>query len=349
MPNSIDIYQPRYLAEVVRQAPPINTFFRDTFFSHEITFPTKRVDIDMVKGDRKILPYVHPDAGGKAVKMDGYQTKSYAPPLVSGYIMTTASQMMGRLPGEELYSGMTPAERAARQLVDEYNLLNDAATRREEYMCAEALKTGMIHVEGPGVKEDINFSFTNKVKLTGTAQWGKGSAAIMDNLEDWTNKVLIEGFANVDMVIMGKTALRHFLADESVMKLLDNRRVEMGIIAPRELPGGVGYIGHLNKPNLDIYQYAGVYKDDWTNPGNPVVKPLVDDNIVLLLSSTANYVRAYGACSYYDDNRNLITAQSSRLLHSYVAHNPERLILELQARPLPIPDKVDSWLVAEVC
>lgn len=349
MPNEIDIYQPRYMAEVVRQAPPIHTYLRDTFFNRVITFPTKQVDFDLVKGDRKILPYVHPDAGGKAVRMDGFQTKSYAAPLVSGYIATTAAQMMTRLPGEELYSGMTPAERAARKLVEEYGVLNDAATRREEYMCAEALKTGMIHVEGPGVKEDIDFGFTNKVVLTGTAQWGKTGADIFGNLEDWVNRVLIEGFANVDTVIMGKEALRKFMADETVMKRLDNRRVEMGIIAPRELPGGVSYIGHLNRPNLDIIHYAGVYQDDWTDPKNPTVRPLVDDNMVILISSAASFIMAYAACSYYNDSRQLVTAQTSRLLFSYIDHNPERHILQLDARPLPIPDKVDSWLVAEVC
>lgn len=349
MPNLIDIYQPRYMAEVVRQAPPITTFFRDRFFGHVITFPTEQIDIDIVKGDRKILPYVHPDAGAKVVKMDGYQTKTHMAPMISGYIVTTAHQMMTRLPGEDLYSGMTPAERAARQLVDEYNTLNDAATRREEYMCVEAIKTGAIHVEGPGVKADIDFGFKNKVKLAASEQWGKSGAKILDNLEDWVNKVLIEGFSNVDTVIMGKTAMRKFLADESVMKMLDNRRVEMGLIAPRELPGGVHYIGHLNKPNLDIYQYAGVYKDDWTDPENPKVKPLVDDNLVILMSSAANYVMAYGACSYYNDSKQLVTVQDSRLLHSYITHNPDRRILQLDARPLPIPDKADSWLVAEVC
>ena len=238
MPNAIDIYQPRYMAEVVRQTPPIPTYFRDTFFNRVITFPTERVDMDLMKGDRKILPYVHPDAGGRAVKMDGFQTKSYAAPLVSGYIVTTAAQMMTRLPGEDLYSGMTPAERAARKLMEEYATLNDACTRREEYMCVEAVKTGLIHVEGPGVKEDIDFDFTNTVSLTGDEQWGGSKAAILNNLEDWVSRVLIEGFANVDTAIMGKTALRKFLDDADVMKKLDNRRVELGIIAPQgKLPG----------------------------------------------------------------------------------------------------------------
>ena len=53
MPNEVNIYTPRYLAEVVRQAPPIHTYFRDTFFTNIKTFSTERVDIDLVKGDRQ--------------------------------------------------------------------------------------------------------------------------------------------------------------------------------------------------------------------------------------------------------------------------------------------------------
>lgn len=37
--------------------------------------------------------------------------------------------------------------------------------------------------------------FTNTETLTGTAQWGKSAAKISDNLEDWADKVLTNGFA----------------------------------------------------------------------------------------------------------------------------------------------------------
>jgi len=40
---------------------------------------------------------------------------------------------------------------------------------------------------------------------------------------------------------------------------------------------------------------------------------------------------------------------AARLLHAYIGHKPERKVLEACARPLPIPDKVDSWLAATVC
>ncbi len=350
MPNEVNIYEPRYLAEVVRQTPPVHKFFLDTFFTNIKTFVTKRVDIDLVKGDRRMAAFVHPNVGGQVLSRNGYKTESFAAPLVNPYDVTTADQLMERLPGEDLYSGMTPADRAARQLMDDYRRLDDAATRREEWMAAQAILNGAIHVKGKGVDATIDFRFTNKKSLTGTAQWGKSAAKIRDNLNDWVEEVRVNGFSNVDMAVLGKAAARALLRDEDICKCLDNRRMILGEINPRELPNGVRYLGRLNDPSIDLYTYSEVFLDDWTDPENPATKPLMPDNKVVLAPSNPEFVRAYGACSYIDDRTNRwVTAQSQRLLREYVAHGPDRHILELQTRPLPIPDKVDSWLVAEVC
>lgn len=350
MANEVNIYTPRYLAEVVRQAPPVHTFFRDTFFTNIKTFATERVDIDLVKGDRRMAAFVHPRVGGEVLKSQGYQTESYKPPLINPYDVTTADQLMQRLPGEDLYSGMTPAQRAAKKLLDEYKVLNDATTRREEWMAVQAIVTGSIPVVGKGVNETISFGLSNKVTLTGNNKWGGSSATILKNLEDWVEQVQDSGFANVDMIIMGKKAKELFFADEDVQKKLDNRRIEIGRLEPKSLPNGVRYLGHLNDPNLDLYTYGEKYYDDWTDPTKPTTKPLIPENAVVLISSQPDYVLAYGACTYIEDaSQQWVTAETARLLRSYVEHHPDRRFLELQAHPLPIPDKVDSWLVATVC
>jgi len=349
MANEINIYTPRYLAEVVRIAPPVHTFLRDKFFTNVKTFSAERVDIDVVKGNRRMAAFVHPRVGGQVLKDEGYKTESYKPPLINPYSITTADQLMTRLPGEDIYSGMTPAQRAAQKLMEEYNKLNDAAVRREEWMAAQALVTGQIPVAGPGVNETIDFGFTNTETLTGNNRWGKSDAKVLENLDTWVRKTLVQGFANVDIAIMGSAALDAFLADATVQKQLDNRRIDLGLIQPKDLPNGVRYVGHLNKPNLDIYEYVEVYLDDWTDPSNPTTQPLIPDNKVILISSNPGYVMAYGACNYIEDSTGAwITAQTARVLRSYVEHHPDRRMIELQSHPLPIPDKVDSWLVATV-
>ena len=60
MANEVNIYTPRYLAEVVRQAPPVHTFFRDTFFTNVKHSPTESVDIDLVKGNRRMAAFCPP-------------------------------------------------------------------------------------------------------------------------------------------------------------------------------------------------------------------------------------------------------------------------------------------------
>ena len=40
-----------------------------------------RDSIDIVKGNRKMAAFVHPMVGGEIVQNEGYETKSYAPPL----------------------------------------------------------------------------------------------------------------------------------------------------------------------------------------------------------------------------------------------------------------------------
>ena len=184
MPNTIDIYQPRYLAEVVRSAPPVHTFLRDTFFTNVKTFTTEEVDIDIVKGDREMAAFVHPKLGAETMAEEGYETKSYKPPMVNPDIVTTAESYMHRAPGETIYSERTPARRAAEQLVREYRRLDDSISRREEWMCAQALTTGAIQIVGKGVNEEIDFGFTNKVVLTGAEQWGQPGADILGTLED---------------------------------------------------------------------------------------------------------------------------------------------------------------------
>ena len=72
MANEVSIYEPRHLIEVVRTTPPIRTFLRDRFFSNVKTFPTRRVDIDIVKGNRKMAAFIHPLVGGEIVQSEGY-------------------------------------------------------------------------------------------------------------------------------------------------------------------------------------------------------------------------------------------------------------------------------------
>lgn len=346
--NLISIYDPRTLAGVVRMNPPTYTFLKDTFFTNLQLFPTESVEFDLVKGTRKMAAFVHPLVGGEIVREHGYETKSYVPPLLNPETITTADSLMKRMPGESLYSGRTPADRAAEKLTRDYNKLNDMITRREEWMCAQVLTTGSVHVIGKAVDDTIDFRLTNKETLTDTKVWTGSDRNILANLRAWKKKVQENGFANVDMAILGAKAADALQNDTKIQKLLDNRRIEIGNLGFRELPNGVTWIGYLADPGLNLYMYNEVYLDDWTDPQTPETKPLIPENMCILLPRNANFMRAYGMCTYLDDNGLWVTADADRILRSYVKHSPDRRMLEAQSHPLMIPDKVDSWFAATV-
>ena len=319
------------------------------FFPTVATFPTEEVAFDKIRRGVRLAPFVAPMVSGKARRERGGTTTTFTPAYVKPTDVVRPTRLLKRLPGEALNGSMDPAQRHDAVVADILNEQEQEIVHREEWMCAQALTTGKIPVVGKGVNVVIDFGLTNKPKLTSTNVWGGTTAKPLKNLDDWVGQVADNGFANVDMAIMGKTALEKFVEDANVQKVLDNRRFYIGEIAPRDMPNGVRYVGHINSPALDIYTYTEKFLDDWTDPDEPALKPLIPDNMVLLMSSAADYTMAYGLCTYIDDvSKQWVSVEGRRLMRSYVEHNPDRRMLELQARPLPIPIKVDSWLAATV-
>ncbi len=350
MANEISIYDPRTMGKVIRRMPPVRTFFRSTFFKNPLTFPTKSVDIDIKKGNRELAPFVNPRIGGKTVANSGYQTKTYTPVLLAPNKITTIDDLLTRSPGESLYSGKTPAERAVEKMAEDFTELREQIVRREEWMCAQAIFTGKIPIVGEGVNEEIDFSFTNKEEITTAAKkWSAETSDPIADLERWHETVQKNGFVNCNVCIMSKDVANAFVNHPKVMKLLDVKAYDIAVIKPRELPNGVTYIGTINKLGLDIYTYNEWYLDNWTDPNNPEQKPLVPEKTLALMSTAAEFSMCYGAITLLDSvTENFITVEGQIVPETWIERRPSRRFLQLNSKPLPVPHEVDSWFVAKV-
>ena len=350
MAHEVSIYDPRTMGKLIRQIPPVRTFIRSTFFRNEQTFVTEKVDVDFVKGSRKIAPYVHRMIGGKAVKNEGYETKTYTPPLVSPYKVTTAEDLMTRLPGENPYSGKSPAQRAVEKLGADMIELRDMIARREELMCAQALFTGTIPVIGDGVSELIDFGFTNTETIKDASKkWSNADADPLADLRRWHRQVQKTGFTNCNMCIMANDVADAFIANKKVQEVLDIKNYLLAVIQPTQLPNGATYIGTIHEMGLDIYTYNEWYLDDWTNPEKPEEKPLVPDGTLAMVSSNSQFSMYYGAITTIDAaGKDFMTVEGKYVPETYTKRRPARKILQVSSAPLPVPHEVDSWFTAKV-
>lgn len=350
MPNEVSIYEPRTMGRIVEKLPPVRTFFRDTFFRREETFNTESVDVDFVKGTRKVAPYVHRIIGGKTVPNTGYETKTYKPPLVAPDKITTVDDLLKRRPGESLVSGRSPAERAVLKMSDDFRELRDMISRREELMCVQSIFTGKIPIIGEGLNEVIDFEFTNtEVISAATKKWSNAGSDPIGDLKRWHKQVQKTGFTNCNACVMADDVATAFVGHEKVQKVLDVRNYNLAVIQPRQLPNGVTYVGTIHELGMDVYTYNEWYLDDWTDPETPEEKPLVPDGMLAMLSTNANYSMYYGAITLIDEGtKEFKTVEGKYVPDTWVKRKPARRFLQLQSAPLSVPHDVDSWFTAKV-
>lgn len=352
MPNTVSIYEPRTMMGVINKMPPVYTFFRNTFFGHEKTFVTKQVDVDYKKGSRKMAPFVSRMIGGKIVPNTGYETQTYTPPLVAPDKITTIDDLLARQPGESLYSGRTPAQRAVIQMRDDFTELREMITRREEWMCAQIMLTGKVVVIGDGVSDLIDYGFTNKVDLSkdNAKKWKGGTKpTIYADLVTWHEKVQQTGFTNCNVCIVASDVAETMLSDEGFQKMLDTRNFDLAVIKPSRHENNVTYIGTVRELGLDLYKYNEWYLDDWTNPDAPEEKPMIPSGTLLMASTATQFSMYYGAITMLNQKSgNFETVEGKYVPDTFTKKRPDRRFLSLQSAPLPVPHEVDSWLVAQV-
>jgi len=333
----INIFDTRTMLKAMEQMKPPRTFLRDTFFPSVRTFDTKKVDIDLRKGKRKMAPFVSPRVGGKTVERQGYRTDTYEPCLVAPDMITTADDLFKRLPGENLYGGKSPEERAAEQLGIDLVELDDMITRREEWMCAQALLSGVINMVGEGINETINFGLTNEI-LAAERRWTAEGSDPLADLKIWRRERIKASGITPNIAVMASDVIDIFINHPKVKGALDNRRIDLGKIDPMVLPNGVTYYGYIKDVGLDIYAY-----DEWYLDDDGVEKPMVPEGKVLIGSTNARTERLYGAVALVDQDK---VYSAERVPRSWTQKKPSARFVQVMSRPLPV--QVDAFFFAMV-
>lgn len=344
----IDLFETRTMLEAVSLMKPAKTFLRDTFFANQVHSLTEAVDIDIQKGARRLAPFVHPRVGSKTVDNIGFSTVSFTPPQIGPDYYFTGQDLQKRLPGENLYQGNTPDARLARLIGNKLAEFDTMISRTEEWMCAQALFTGKITINGYGYNNAvIDFNVTNKAALTGKSKWNyiasdRTSNPISD-MRTWKRAVLKASGENPDTCIFSPDVADAFMSHPDVKDYFNSNQkanIDYGQIAPKTAINGVYYIGRINELGLDIYSYEEYFID----PADGVEKALVPAGTVLLCSSKVDFRMMYGAIIDVE----MGSYAMSRVPKSWVEKKPSARVLQLLSRPLPAIVLPDGLYIATV-
>ena len=349
--NTDPNYEPRTLLEAFDEGPIVHTFLRDTFFGNRDYPPTPMVEFDFRRGRRKMAPFVAPLVGGKVMERQGYETRFFRAPRIAPVRALRTPDLEARLPGETIYQGRTAADRAADLLAEDAIFLDEAISRREEWMCRSVLINGTITVDADhGYQNVIDYLAYGMGTSAGTAdnhfvptvKWDQAGATILEDLEQARLDTIRDSGIGPNVALFGSNAKSVFINNADVQKLLDNRRYEVGSIAPVIRDDAVVLFARV--PGLECYSYAEYFEDDAGQ-----LFPMLPPDLVLLASTNVQNRIVYGAFTQLEDAKakSYVTYQTARIPFVYGDEEDGNLFYRLTSCPLPMPTDILAFRLIE--
>lgn len=320
-------------------------FLRDTFFPNVVESPDEEIAIDKLLKRKKMAPFVSPDVPAKERAIRGRKVETFKPAYVKPMSTIRPNDLVKRAHGERFGGGVTPASREA-DIVNQILLDHeDEITRREEWMCAQILRTGSVTVEGEDYETqivDFQRPAGQTVALSGTDRWGEEGVKPLRTIRSWATLTQKASGGAVSQVVMGAGAAEIFQEDADVREVLDNRRqsggsMQLGPVAVGAEGQPMAYLGSIGQ--FDFWTYSQWFEDD---SGNEVeVWPEYGVGLIAPASFAGNM--AYGAILDMD-----ALVPMARYPDYVEEKNPSRRSIITQSAPLPVPSEVSGSFFATV-
>ena len=336
------------LAAYKQQKAP-NTFLQSRYFPDGQVFTTSQVLVEYKDGNQKLAPFVSPEVGGKVVRRDGYEANAYKPAFIAPKRALTIDNLTQKGFGEALYGELTPAERAVKITADDLTEMDEMIVRRHEQMCAQVLQENALTMNHYGddnklvdVKKIEYFNGTNEAVYTTSAKWNADDADILGDVAAIALELAKRGLPAVD-VILGTEAADAFLNNEKVIKLLDTRNLNIGVVDPTENFPEAVFLGQINCKGykLNFIQYAATFEAE-----DGTIKPYIDPKVAIVTAPACG-VTNYGAITQINYGETEFTTIAEKRVPLYGVKDQVREIA-LRTAPLVQPKHKNAFIKATV-
>ena len=333
------------LLGVLRTFDRPTAWLRDTFFPDPIVFNTTEIAFDKLQRRRKLAPFVSPKVAGKARKGRERIVTTFEPAYVKPKGEVSPDETFVRLAGERIGGEMAPEERYMAIVTQQLEDQDNEITRREEWMAAQILQSGMVVVEGddyPAVTVDFDRDPELTVDLTGSNQWGESGVKVLSSIRSWGTLVAEKSGGAATQVVMGAEASELFQGDTDVREVLDNRRqasgtIEFGPVSTGSEDMVAAYLGSIGM--FDFWQYTQKYEDE----AGTVRDMLPATGVLLMAPQVFAGAMTHGAIRDLQSLRAL-----ARFPKMWPEQDPSVMMMMTQSAPLPVPREVNASLFADV-
>lgn len=355
---ALNFFDTHTLLASVQQLEPLHTFLLDRYFptnSATDVFATDDVLVEYKKGSKKAAPFVAPRKGGITILRDGYTVKRFTPSYIAPKRTLTIDDLKKRGFGEALYSQLTPQQRQGVLMLRDLDELRQMNARRKEAMAAEVIFTnGCVmdeYVDDLHTFEEKEVRFydsaTNPAIYTPSAYWSTTEASgkqIINDIAAMIKMLTTRGLAATEVLVASDVA-DVILANEWILKLLDNRNYQIGGVDPTILPSGVAKICRLNIKGHMIDFLC--YEDTYTEIDGSVKSFIPSGHIAVGAPGAGRTI--YGAVTQLE--------QADGEFHTYAGINVPKYLSDAQnnvreliltSAPLCMPNNENPFITAKV-
>lgn len=291
------------LLSVVRQQKTLQHFWLN-FFTTQINFETKNIQFDRVSSDYRILaPFVVPNAQGRPMTMEGYDSIQFTPAYVKPKYVVDPEMVLERQPGEALGAGsLTNQQRYNAVIAELLKRGKHSIENRWEWLAARAVIDGGVTIASedyPSTFVDFRRDPSLTSVLTLGARWSEATSDPMADLKMMRRKVNDLTGSVVRTHIFGADAYDAFATREKefIKDMLDTNIRGSGAEIKRltdDLDNGMEYIGVLKNSDGSGRLEVWVCTTKFTNEEG-VEEYLLDQGTVVGVASALSGVRCFGA------------------------------------------------------
>ena len=347
---AIDLFEPRSMQRAIEVRKRPRNWYTDTYFGENPmgVHGTPTIDQDVRVQGQRMAPLQLPTEASRAVNRDSFSTGSIRIPYMKPMLPTTAGELLAqREPGANLYAAPDLVGAARARLGRDIADLDDMNARRVEYMAARGMQTGktpLVNVGDDGkptinAEVDWQMPVAHLVTLTGTALWtDKTNSDPIGKLRDFANLVIASAGLSPAVATVGTSVASAIIAHPQIQAMLDNRRVEAGMLELREQGvEGITYLGRIK--GIDIYEDARTFTND---AGTAELYTPVD-RLVLGAPRAENYVERAPI-----QDLKCPTPRVARWVKTWEKDDPSVRYVAVHQSALPALWQPDSFVSAKV-